>query len=116
MTVSGSPEKPSLASTPAGDAEPAVTVYTVPRCLDCAAVKNLLAEAGVPFREVDISRIPHARQALQLLSGIETMPQVFIGSRFIGQVAEIRYLVRTGKLHGIIADVRKQTGNKRPSR
>lgn len=116
MRTSDPPEMSADGVAPGRSSEPAVTVYTVPRCLDCAAVKNLLAEAGVPFREVDISRIPHARQALQLLSGIETMPQVFIGSRFIGQVAEIRYLVRTGKLHGIIADVRKQTGNKRPSR
>lgn len=75
-----------------------VTVYTVPGCLDCGAVKNLLNEAGIPFREVDISRIPGAREALAMLSGIQSVPQVFIGSKFIGQVAEIRYLVRTGKL------------------
>lgn len=75
-----------------------ITVYTVPHCVDCGAVKNLLTEAGIPFREVDISRIPGGRDALAMLSGVRSAPQVFLGSRFLGQVAEVRYLIRTGKL------------------
>jgi len=81
---------------------PEVTVYTVPNCFDCAAVKHLLKEAGIPFREVDVSQIPHSREALEMLSGIQSMPQVFAGSRFLGQVAEIRYLVHTGKIREFI--------------
>lgn len=77
---------------------PEVTVYTVPNCFDCAAVKHLLSEAGIPFREIDISEIPRSREALEMLSGLQSVPQVFVGNRFIGQVSEIRYLVRTGKL------------------
>lgn len=84
-------------------AETVLTVYTVPNCLDCAAVKNLLADAGVPFREVDVSVVPGAREALELLSGLRSMPQVYIGSRFVGQVAEIRYLLRTGRLASLLA-------------
>lgn len=80
-----------------------VTVYTVPNCIDCAAVKNLLSEAGIPYREVDISQIPHSREALEMLSGLKSVPQVFVGSRFIGQVSEVRYLIRTGKFTEILA-------------
>lgn len=80
-----------------------VTVYTVPNCIDCAAVKNLLSEAGIPYREVDISQIPHSREALEMLSGLKSVPQVFVGSRFIGQVSEVRYLIRTGKFAEILA-------------
>lgn len=83
---------------------PAVTIYTVPRCLDCGALKNLLREAGIPFREVDISEVPQARDALELLSGVRTVPQVFIGDRFIGQLAEVRYLIRSGQLSQWLAD------------
>lgn len=82
---------------------PDVTVYTVPNCFDCAAVKHLLAEAGVPFREVDISQIPGSREALAMLSGIRSAPQVFFGSRFIGQVAEVRYLVQSGKIAELLS-------------
>lgn len=82
---------------------PKVTVYTAPDCIDCAAVKNLLQQADVPFREVDISEIPQSREALAMLSGFRTVPQVFVGSRFIGQVADIRYLIQSGKLADVLA-------------
>src|SRR5690606_14354860 len=84
-------------------AMPLVTVYTVPNCLDCAAVKNLLQQAGIPYREVDISQIPDSREALALLSGLRSMPQVFVGDRFIGQVYEVRHLIHTGRLQKMIA-------------
>lgn len=86
-----------------------LTVYTVPNCLDCGAVKNLLDEAGIPFKEVDINRVPGSRDALALLSGIRSVPQVFAGSRFIGQVAEIRYLVQSGKIHQIIQELNQES-------
>lgn len=79
-----------------------VTVYTVPNCIDCAAVKNLLAQADIPFKEVDISDVPKSREALEFLSGIKSMPQVFVGSTFIGQVSEIRYLIQKGDLSRLI--------------
>lgn len=85
------------------DPRPLLTVYTVPDCLDCAAIKHLLAQAGVPFREVDVSAVPAARDALELLSGRRSLPQVYAGSRFIGQVAEIRYLLATGRLASLSA-------------
>lgn len=74
-----------------------VRVYTVPDCIDCAAVKNLLRAADVPFEEVDISDVPHAREALSTLSGLMSMPQVFLDNRFIGQVAEVRHLLLSGR-------------------
>lgn len=80
-----------------------ITVYTVPNCIDCGAVKNLLDRAGIPYREVDISRIPGSREALELLSGLRSVPQVFVGHRFIGQVFEVRYLIETGKLQEMVA-------------
>lgn len=79
-----------------------MTVYTVPNCLDCAAVKHLLTEAGVSYREIDISTIPGSREALEMLSGFKTVPQVFVGSKYIGQVADVRYLVQTGQLASVI--------------
>lgn len=79
-------------------------MYSVPNCLDCAAVKNLLQGAGIPYREVDISQVPGARRALALLSGLQSVPQVYIGSRFIGQVFEVRTLIQTGQLQRLLAE------------
>lgn len=81
-----------------------VTVYTVPNCLDCGAVKRLLERHGIPYREVDISRIPGSREALELLSGLRSVPQVFIGNRFVGQVSEVRYLLETGKFQQLLSE------------
>lgn len=86
-----------------GPAKQVITVYTVPGCLDCAAVKNLLRDAGVPFREVDISEIPRARDALEMLSGMSSAPQVFLGTTFLGQVSQIRHLIQTGEIQRMIA-------------
>ncbi|OUN01209.1 MAG: hypothetical protein BAA04_12820 [Firmicutes bacterium ZCTH02-B6] len=94
---------------------PQVTVYTVPNCLDCAAVKRLLEQAGIPYREVDISQIPGSREALALLSGLRSVPQVFLGDRFIGQVFEVRHLIHTGKLHEMLAEQRSGKESGKPS-
>ena len=91
-----------------------VTVYTVPNCLDCGAVKHLLDRAGIPYREVDISRIPESRDALELLSGLRSVPQVFVGNQFIGQVSEVRYLIETGKFHELLADRNDLHADERP--
>lgn len=81
-----------------------VRVFTVPNCLDCAAVKRLLTDAEIEFEEVDISSVEHAREALELLSGLQSMPQVFVGNRFIGQVAEIRHLALSERLREVVAE------------
>lgn len=83
-------------------AEERLRVYTVPGCLDCAAVKALLRRAGVPFEEVDVSQLKHAREALALLSGRTSLPQVFLGGRFIGQVGEVRHLLASGELQKLV--------------
>lgn len=75
-----------------------VRVYTVPGCIDCGAVKALLRQADIPFEEVDISQIPGSREALAFLSGLQSVPQVYLDGQFIGQVAEVRHLVMTGRL------------------
>lgn len=80
-----------------------LTVFTAPNCIDCGAVKNLLDAANIPYQEIDITTVPQAREALALLSGVYTVPQVFLGSKFLGQVAEIRYLVQTGQLQRLLA-------------
>lgn len=82
-----------------------VTVYSVPDCMDCAAVKHLLEKEGIAYREIDISQIPKSREALAMLSGLRTVPQVFVGRHFIGQIGDIRYLIQTGRLTAVIDDL-----------
>lgn len=80
----------------------AVRVYTVSGCIDCGAVKRLLEQANVPYEEINVERVPGAREALSLLSGRQSLPQVFVGDRFLGQVGEIRFLVASGRLRQTI--------------
>lgn len=70
--------------------------------MDCAAVKHLLHQEGISYREIDISDIPQSREALAMLSGLRTVPQVFAGRRFIGQVGDIRYLIQSGRLASVL--------------
>lgn len=80
-------------------------VYTVPGCIDCGAVKRLLEQAKVPYEEIDVEHVPGAREALSLLSGRQSLPQVFVGERFLGQVGEIRFLAESGRLHQTIEQI-----------
>lgn len=86
-----------------------VTVYTVPNCLDCAALKNLLDGQSVAYKEIDISDIPDSREALSMLSGLTTVPQVFVGRHYVGQIAEIRYLIETDRLAQTIEAARSRS-------
>lgn len=55
----------------------AVTVLTTPWCGYCRRLKAQLADAGVPFREVDVEDHPHAAALVERVNGGDrTVPTV----------------------------------------
>jgi glutaredoxin 3 len=79
-----------------------VTVYTGSFCGYCIQVTTLLERRGIAFTEVNVEDQPDLREQLLARSGRRTLPQVYVGERYIGGAAELAALDRSGELPRII--------------
>jgi glutaredoxin-like protein len=61
----------------------AVSVFTKPGCPFCAKAKTLLADNGIDFEEISVGKNASLR-SVRAISGLDTVPQVFIGGKHIG--------------------------------
>ena len=85
-------------------AAPAVTVYTTGFCGHCLRVKSLLERHGIPFTEVDAEDHPGLREKLLEKSGRRTLPQVYVGDRYVGGADEMTALEKRGELLRLIQE------------
>lgn len=60
-----------------------VVVYSGANCPACGAAKNHLRRRGVRFRNIDISRDPHAAERLVQRTGRMAVPQIFIDGHLV---------------------------------
>jgi len=74
----------------------------MPRCGFSAAVVELLKSHSVPFYAVDILPDPRIRQALSGFSKWPTIPQVFIGGKFVGGCDIVREMDEKGELKPLL--------------
>jgi glutaredoxin 3 len=81
---------------------PDVTVYTGSFCGYCMQVKALLDRRGIPYRERSVEDEPGLREELLARSGRRTLPQVFVGERYVGGAEELRALEASGELTRLI--------------
>ncbi|CAM3720454.1 glutaredoxin family protein [Deinococcus frigens] len=60
---------------------PEITVYTVPNCADCEAVKRLLTSKGAAFTEKDVREDPAALVEMQARANVRIAPVTVIGEQ-----------------------------------
>ena len=77
---------------------PEVTVYTASFCGFCLQVTALLERRGIPYTERSVEDEPDLREKLLARSGRRTLPQVYVGERYIGGAEELRALDASGGL------------------
>lgn len=83
----------------------AVEIYTSPLCGYCHAAKRLLAQKGVAFTEIDVSRDPALRSAMVARAGgRRTVPQIFVGDTHVGGCDDLYALDGAGRLDALLAD------------
>ncbi|GGI93469.1 glutaredoxin family protein [Deinococcus sp. UR1] len=71
-----------------------VTVYTVPNCSSCEAVKRFLGSRGVPFTEKNVREDPAALAEMQARANVRIAPVVVIGEQaFYGTFDDQRPLL-----------------------
>jgi monothiol glutaredoxin len=69
-----------------------------PMCGFSAATVQVLREIGVPFKAVDILAEPEKREAIKAFSNWPTVPQVYVGGKFIGGCDIVREMHARGEL------------------
>jgi monothiol glutaredoxin len=69
-----------------------------PMCGFSAATVQVLKEIGVPFKAVDILAEPEKRDAIKVYSKWPTIPQVYVGGKFIGGCDIVREMHARGEL------------------
>jgi glutaredoxin 3 len=76
-----------------------VEIYTRQYCTYCHFAKELLSRKGVAFREIDITGNQQIHQEMiERARGHTTLPQIFIGSTYVGGCDELYALEDEGKL------------------
>jgi glutaredoxin 3 len=81
---------------------PEVTVYTGSFCGYCDQVRALFERRGITYTEVSVEDHPDLREKLLARSGRRTLPQVYVGERYVGGAVELAALDRTGDLLKLI--------------
>jgi monothiol glutaredoxin len=73
-----------------------------PMCGFSAATVEVLNELGVPFKAIDILAEQDKREGVKQFTQWPTIPQVFVGGKFIGGCDIVREMHAKGELAGLV--------------
>ena len=77
---------------------PHIEVYSTPNCPFCVSAKALLKSKNLSFQEIDVSDDIESLQKMVKLSGLRTVPQIFINNQSIGGFDELSKMNADGGL------------------
>jgi monothiol glutaredoxin len=77
---------------------------TFPQCGFSAATVEIFHDLGKPFHSVDVLSEPAKRDAIKRYSDWPTIPQVYIGGKFVGGSDIVREMFTTGELQKLVDD------------
>jgi glutaredoxin 3 len=81
----------------------AVTIYTKVYCPFCERALALLGSKGADITDIEAASKPEIRAKMNALTGRNTFPQIFIGSKHIGGCDDLMALNAAGELDGLLA-------------
>jgi monothiol glutaredoxin len=71
---------------------------SIPMCGFSAAVIQLLDRASVPYETVDVLEDPEIREGVKAFSSWPTIPQLYVGGKFVGGCDIVREMDARGEL------------------
>ena len=87
-----------------------VTIYSTTYCGYCARAKDLLRDVGVLYDEIDVTGDDAARERLVMMTGGKrTVPQIWIGERYVGGYQDLLRLHRSGELRELLFGAEAQS-------
>jgi glutaredoxin 3 len=81
-----------------------VTVYSTETCTMCNSVENLLNAREVPYEKVIVHEDSKEHRELAERSGMQSFPQVFIGSLLLGGFQETMAADQSGMLDDLLEE------------
>jgi glutaredoxin 3 len=77
-------------------------IYLTSWCPYCTRAKQLLAQKGARWTEIDIDTEPQRRAEMIQRAGRSSVPQIFIGERHIGGCDDLYALEQAGTLNALL--------------
>ncbi len=81
---------------------PKIHIYSKNYCPYCHRAIELLNIKGVTFKKIDVTNDMALEDEMRQRSGKSTVPQIFIGTRFIGGCDELFALDEQGELDPLL--------------
>lgn len=83
--------------------QPAIRMYSTAVCPYCVRAEQLLQRKGVTqLEKVRIDLDPARRDEMMSLTGLRTVPQIFIGDYHVGGCDDLYALDREGRLDPLL--------------
>lgn len=79
-----------------------VTIYSKDYCPYCVRAKALLDSLHVEYKEIDVTEKPDLLVQVSKKSGLQTVPQIFIGDKCLGGYTDIAALHEKGELEKLL--------------
>ena len=79
-----------------------IIIYTKKYCPYCSAAKELFKSKGVSFEEIDVTGDQKKLDELIKQTQHQTVPQIFVGEKFVGGFRELEALDESGELNQIL--------------
>ena len=80
-----------------------VKVYTSSFCGFCVRTLDLLQRRGIEYTEISVEDSPGLLDELLAKSGRRSLPQVYLGERYLGGAEELAAMDRSGELDRLLA-------------
>jgi cysteine synthase A len=96
------------------DAEAPVVMFALEWCEFCWSVRRMFAAYGVPYVSVDLDSVAYQnedwggqiRAALTAETGVATIPQIFVGGKFVGGCTDTFDAWREGRLQRLLDEAK----------
>jgi len=75
-----------------------------PQCGFSAAVVQILSQAGVKFKGVDVLVDPPLRDGIKAFSDWPTIPQLYVKGEFVGGCDIVREMAANGELDSLLKE------------
>jgi len=81
-----------------------VTIYDTELCTTCWSVQKLLEKREIPYEHLIVVEDSEEHLELTQRTGMQTLPQVFVGSVLLGGYEETAVAAEAGMLADLLVD------------
>lgn len=94
------------------DPDQPVVLFALEWCEFCWSVRKMFEKRGIPYRSIDLDSVAYQkdnlggriRMVLQAQTGVLTIPQIFVGGKFVGGCTETFDAQNDGQLDTLLAE------------